>query len=210
MVGADGEDLDIESNTIKNCNEFKYLGSIFNKYPNCERDIENRINQGKRAIQQLNGVWWSKGIRDSTKKRIYYTIIEGIVLYNSEVWEVNKKQNRKLQALEMDALRRSCRVSRIQHIPNTVIKERMKVEKDIIDRIEGKRLVWYGHLRRMQETRWPLKILNWTPAGKRRRGRPRRTWGQAVNEAMASRQLTEEDTQNRKAWRTGCGKRRTL
>lgn len=71
-------------------------------------------------------------VNDSTKKRLYHTIIKGIVLYNGEVWEVHKQHERKLQALETDVMRRSCRISRFDHIPNTVIKEIMKDERDTI------------------------------------------------------------------------------
>lgn len=31
----------------------------------------------------------------------------------------------------------------------------MRVEKIVIDSIETKRLLWYEHLERMNETRWP-------------------------------------------------------
>nr|CAH7749265.1 unnamed protein product [Callosobruchus chinensis] len=52
----------------------------------------------------------------------------------------------------MDAMRRSCRVSRLEHIPNTDIRDRMNMKDDIIERIE-KREAWYGHLTRMPENR---------------------------------------------------------
>lgn len=211
VIGAEGENLDINGRNVKNCNEFRYLGSIFSKDPNCEKDITHKINQGRNAINQLNGLWWSKGIQRDTKKRIYRTIVEGITLYNSETWDMNRRNERRLQAVEMDAMRRSCGVSRLEHIPNTNIKDRMNMEGDIVDRIEGKRLTWYGHLKRMSENRWPIKIWNWTPSERhRRRGRPRRTWKEGVTEAMESRQLGEDDVLDRRKWRIGCGKRRTL
>jgi hypothetical protein len=45
-------------------------------------------------------------------------------------------------------------------------------EDDHEGRVEEKQLVWYGHLQRMSEERWPKKIWEWTPLGRRRRGRP--------------------------------------
>jgi hypothetical protein len=61
----------------------------------------------------------------------------------------------------------------------------------------------------MSEERWPKKIWEWTPHGRRRRGRPRRTWSN-IKEAMAARDLDEQDIQDRSRWRRGCEKRRTL
>lgn len=207
VVGSKGDDLYMDKNIIRVCREFRYLGSIFTQSPTCDKDIEHRIHQGRKAVQQLNGVWWSKGLKNNTKKRIYYSIVEGIVLYNAEVWDVSKKQEKQLRSLEMDVMRRSSRISRLQHIPNTIIKEKMGMHEDIVDRIEERRLMWYGHLLRMERERWPLKIWNWDPPGRRRRGRPRRTWSQGVEEAMVGRQLCPEDVFDRATWRAGCGKR---
>ena len=59
----------------------------------------------------------------------------------------------------MDAMRRSCRVLRLEYIPNTTIRDRMNIENDIIDRIDRKRLIWYGHLKRIVDDGigYPLK-----------------------------------------------------
>jgi hypothetical protein len=39
-----------------------------------------------------------------------------------------------------------------------------------------KHLVWYGHVQRMDEEKDPQRILNWIPAGRRKRGRPKTRW----------------------------------
>jgi hypothetical protein len=88
------------------------------------------------------------------------------------------------------------------------MKEIMDLDKTIIDRVEVKQLVWYGHLQRVSEERWSKKkIWEWTPHGRRRRGRPRRTWSKNNKEAMAARDLDEQDIQDRSRWRGGCEKR---
>ena len=47
-----------------------------------------------------------------------------------------------LLALEMNQLRRSARVSRLQKIPNTAIRNKMQAEKSILDRIQRRQLKW--------------------------------------------------------------------
>ena len=42
----------------------------------------------------------------------------------------------------------------------------------ILDRIQRRQLKWYGHFLRMEDSRWPKKIYQWTPHGRKRRGRP--------------------------------------
>jgi len=57
----------------------------------------------------------------------------------------------------MDVLRRSASKSRMERVKNEDIKEIMGVKgkPDIIDKIEQKRLQWYGHVKRMPEERIP-------------------------------------------------------
>jgi hypothetical protein len=43
----------------------------------------------------------------------------------------------------------------------------MQVEETAVDRIEARKLRWFGHLMRMPEERRPTKIHSWIPAGRR-------------------------------------------
>ena len=71
-------------------------------------------------------------------------LVESVLCNNSEVWVVNAEYKRKLLAVEMDYLRRSAGVSRLQRIRNQEIRRRMKAEENVIDRIEKRKLkmVW--------------------------------------------------------------------
>ena len=93
-------------------------------------------------------------------KKIFSTILESIVTYGSETWEINKRNENRLKALEMDFWRRACGVSRLDHVRNEEIRRRAQREQDIMDTINMKRLIWYGHVQRMPEERWPKKMLD--------------------------------------------------
>ena len=60
----------------------------------------------------------------------------------------------------MDYLRRSARVSRLQKIPNTAVKNKMQDEQSILDKIQRRQLKWHGHHLRMEDSRWPKKITS--------------------------------------------------
>ena len=75
----------------------------------------------------------------------------------------------------------------------------MQAEQSILDRIQRRQLKCYGHLLRMEDSRWPKKIYQWTPHGRRRRGRPQQSWKNQVTCFMRSRN-EEED---RYLWRLG-------
>lgn len=181
--------------------EFKYLGARIDKNGIGGKEIKHRINESRKIIGCLNSLWWDKNIRRGNKKRIGRTLVESVLCYGSEVWVLNADLERRLQAVEMDYLRRSARVSRIQRISNDEIRRRMKTTTTVIDRIKIRGLRWFGHLMRMNDNRWPKRVFCWMPPGRRKRGRPRRSWNEGIRKEMDRRQLNEEMTQDRKAWK---------
>lgn len=66
---------------------------------------------------------------------------------------INKKRKSKLQALEVDAMGKSCSVSRLEGILNGIIKVKSNMEEDVVDRIE-KQEFWYEHSKRMAEIKY--------------------------------------------------------
>ena len=68
-------------------------------------------------------------------------------------------QKSKIQAVEMDGIRRGARVSRLEKRRNEVIRRVMIMEESVSERIENRQLQWYGHVRRMDEKRWPNILL---------------------------------------------------
>jgi hypothetical protein len=127
----------------------------------------------------------------------------------SELWLENKSKKNKLQVVEMDYLRRSARKSKSDRVPNEEIRRIMQAEKTVLDRTEARKLRRFGHVMRMPEERWPAIIPSWIAPGRRKRGRPRRSWQDGVTVAMKNRGMGEEDAQDRILWRRGLGRRRT-
>jgi hypothetical protein len=73
-------------------------------------------------------------------------------------------------------------------------------------RIKNKGLSWFGYALRMEEERWPKRLYQWKPPGKRKRGRPKKSWREEMMTAMKSRGLNIEDAQDRQLWRIGTGR----
>ena len=94
-------------------------------------------------------------------------------------------------------------MSRLQKIPNTVIRKKMQAEQSILDRIQRRQLKWHGHILRMEDSHWPKKIYQWTPHGRRRRVRPQQSWRNQVTVFMKSRNMEEDMAEDRHLWRLG-------
>ena len=111
----------------------------------------------------LNGILWSKDIRKERKLNIYNALIKSSLLYGSETWRLAENNKRRVESTEMDALRRSTRISRKERIRNVTIRQQIGLEETIIKEIEQNQLTWYGNVQRMAEGRLPRIALKWMP-----------------------------------------------
>ena len=107
---------------------------------------------------------------------IYNALIKSSLLYGSETWRLTENNKRRVEATEMDALRRSSRISRKDRIRNVTIRQQIGLEETIIKEIEQNQLTWYGHVQRMTEERLAKVALKWIPKQKRARRRPKKNW----------------------------------
>lgn len=197
-------DDDIEVKQVEN---FKYLGCTISRDGIGKEEVRNKVEQGKKVVGCLNSIWWDKHIRKEVKKRIGRTMVESVMTYGAEVWTMGAEEKRRINTVEMDYLRRSARKSRIERVRNVDIRRIMEAEQTLVERVEVKGLKWFGHVLRMNNDRWPRRAWEWQPPGRRKRGRPRRSWNDNMREAMRTRHLEEEDALERQGWRVGVGRR---
>jgi len=123
-------------------------------------------------------------------------------------WRLTENNERRVEATEMDAFRRSSRISRKERIRNVTIRQQIGLEETIIKEIEQNQLTWYGHVQRIAEERLPKIALKWMPKQKRARGGPKKNWMEYIRKAMNERNLNEGQWEDRKQWSLGVGQRR--
>jgi hypothetical protein len=75
----------------------------------------------------------------------------------------------------------------LERFPSEEIRRIMQAEETVFDRIEARKLRWFGHVMRMPEERWPAIIHSWIPPGRRKRGRPKLSWRDGITEVMRKR-----------------------
>ena len=95
---------------IESCQEYKYLGVIFDTSGTEDKEIRSRLTQARKCIACLNEILWSKDIRKERKLNIYNALIKSSLLYGSETWRLTENNKRRVEATEMDALRRFSRM----------------------------------------------------------------------------------------------------
>ena len=93
---------------LTQCEEFVYLGGVVSADGLCDRDVDRRIGLAAGIVRNLHSIWKAKNISMSTKVLLYQSMVQSIVLYNSETWTIKKDQKRKLETFEMAVLRKIC------------------------------------------------------------------------------------------------------
>jgi 5-methylcytosine-specific restriction endonuclease McrA len=94
---------------IQPCTECTYLGTKLDQLEDNTTEIKHRISHTRHAINALNSICWHKNITKNRKLYIYQTIIQSILMYGAEVWQIPTREINKILATEMDVLRRSVR-----------------------------------------------------------------------------------------------------
>jgi hypothetical protein len=168
----------------------------------------SRVIQARKCIACLNGILWSEDIRKERKLNIYKASIKSSLLYGSKTWRLTENNKRRVEATEMDALRRSSKISRKERIRNVTIRQQIGQEETIIKKIQQNQRTWCGHVQKMAEGRLPKIALKWMRKQKRTRGRPKKNRMEGIRKAMNERNLNEGQWEDRKQWSLGVGERR--
>ncbi|XP_030746469.1 uncharacterized protein LOC115875208 [Sitophilus oryzae] len=108
----------------------------------------------------------------------------------------------------MDFWRRAAGKSKPDRVRNERIQNFMGVKHRKSEDIKINQLKWYGHVQRMEESRIPKKILNWTPQGKRKRGRPRWSWRGGIDGDIRTGGIDENLWTDRDQWKLEIKRRR--
>ena len=135
-------------------------------------------------------------------------MVKSVLTYGAETWCLYEKYRRRTNVTEMDALRRSARISKLDRKTNEYIRGKMDAQDMILDDITRKQLIWYGHVERMDPTRLPKIMIHLKPEGRKKQGRPRRTWKDGIYTAMNERDLRMGEWNNRRQWNMAVGRRR--
>src|SRR5678815_2451677 len=82
--------------------------------------------------------------------------------------------------VQMDNLKGMLGVRRIDKMRNERIRELCGVNKGVNERINESSLSWFGHLERMDDSRFVKWIYSGECAGSRPAGRPKKKWIESV------------------------------
>jgi hypothetical protein len=76
------------------------------------------------------------GVKEHNKKNMAYnSMVKSFVKYGAETWSLYEDDNRRINATEMDVLRRSARISKLDRNTNGYIRGTKDAQDMILDEI---------------------------------------------------------------------------
>ena len=120
--------------------------------------------------------------------------------YGSESRPLLADVGLKFEREDMQMIRWMCGVSMKNRRTCEELRKLVGVEP-ITTVIRNGRLRWYGHVMRKGDEDWVQKCMEYRVEGRRLVGRPRRTWLESVEAAMAEFEIDREVVHDRNKWK---------
>lgn len=200
-VGKEREDCDIYmgGDRLRQVDQMTFLGVVFNQENSHQAEVDNRIEKYTANVKVLSPLLADKMISQQCKVKIYTSFLRPILTYGSEAWSVTKVIESQITGAEMSVLRAIYCVTRL-NIPSDIEVRRELEVTPISNIIEKRKLLWYGQIQRMPDTRFPKKFLKWTPKEKRPRDGSQARWILGVKKALEARRTTLEDVEKKRSY----------
>ena len=80
---------------------------------------------------------------------MYNSMVESVLTYRAETCSLYEDDRRRINGTEMDALRRSTWIFKLDRKTNECIREQMDAQDAVLDDVTRKQLICYGHVERM-------------------------------------------------------------
>ena len=177
--------IKIKNKEIEEVQHFTYLGAQINKNLGKNEEIPARIAKARKAYMALHQLWKSNIFSKTTKVRIFKSNVRPVLLYGSECWRMTKNDIQKCETFQNKCLKRIMKIFWPIKVTNSELREKANI-KSVEETMKEKRWKYIGHILRRDRNDNRRIALQWTPEGKRKKGRPKETWRR-----MAEKELKE-------------------
>ena len=149
-----------------------------------EPDVRARIGEVASIFQRLRPIWSSTTINLNVKLRLYTAIVIPTAIYACETWKKTAMITHRLDVFHRRCLRAILGISWRDHVTNEDVMRRTGTER-LQDIVKKRRLKMAGHVLRLPQERPAHTAMHWVPEdGRRKRGRPKKTWRSTFKEDL--------------------------
>lgn len=178
---------------LKLVTKLKYLGAYITSSLNRRETVSDRVSKALRVYRSIADFSRRYRLCWKTIARIYHTVIAPIVLYGLKVTTLTKQSRDRLRDMEYKIVSGLFLLSRPVDDDDAASSNRTSERVDIDQVLDGRtiirkvrvaRLVYWAHLRRMDESSLLVMAADYHLPGPYKRGRPCFNWAHSVEEDM--------------------------
>ena len=151
--------ITVDGQRLNNVDRFTYLGSTLSQAVHIDDEINTRIAKASATFGRLRPIVWDRrGIKLTTKLKVYAAVVLPSLLYACETWTVYSRHVKKLNRFHLKCLRKMMKIRWQDKVPNTDILQQADMPS-IHTMLAKAQLRWAGHVVRMPDERLPKKVF---------------------------------------------------
>jgi hypothetical protein len=200
-----GTDILVNGVSLKNVDDFKYLGAIRTMDGKSVTEILSRIRAAKFRFSEKRQLFRNRSSPFTEKMLWYHTFVLSTLLYGCETWTTDANMFRKLESFNLQCLRQMYGRSWDYNISYASRLKRTGMVT-IESLVRQRRLNWLGKMSKMDESRLPKKVMYAVLRDKSENTGTTRDWRTCLRKDLCSFRLTTKDDVN--SWVEKASKRK--
>ena len=166
----------INNTHIENVESYIYLGQRYGT-----RDKKPRQGDSKKNHDWMDSIRKHRDIFKGSngaclKRQVYNSCVLPVMTYGAETWALTTQSKNKLSAAQKKIERSMLNITYRDRKINIWEREKSKVTY-VIEQVIRRKWTWTGHVCRIRDNRWTLRITTWKSYKRKRpRRRPARRW----------------------------------
>ena len=198
--GGAGGAVGVGCGVVGELKQFCYLGDVLECGGGSERAIRARVGTAWGKWKEMASLLVNRGIPLHHHGKVYEACIRSVMLYGGETWALTARLEAILFTCDRRMFRYMAGVTWRDCVMSVEVARRCGVwELGDVPRV--RRLGWFGHVVRREETEILGKTQHVVAPGWQPPGRPKKTRRRSMKEELASLNLQEEQAQNRDQWK---------
>ncbi len=193
-------DIEIKGNKIEVVENVIYLGQLISYQNKTTKEVNRRITLTWNKFWSLKGILKNR-IPNNLKSAVFNMCLVPSLIYGSQTWAMTTKQKNRVRVTQNALERAILGINKRDRVRITKIKNQLKNNTDVLEKIYRQKWKWAGHLMRQMDDRWTKSCTNWYLSYmKRKKGRQLKRWDDDIVKITGSRVGTIRIAQNRRAW----------
>ena len=130
----------MEGRHITQIGKYKYLGVMVTKDGKCETEVLKRIGMAKTTFNSMRKILSNMNIDMKLRMRLVKCFVWSVLMYGCEVWTLDKRLKRRIEAVEMWILRRMMRIPWTARVTNERVMEMAGVRRELMGAVRRRQL----------------------------------------------------------------------